>query len=62
MPLYEYECKECSERFALLRHMDDSDAEVECPKCGASPVERVFSLFGTSLPGFGCLPGDFGGG
>ncbi|MFC1892733.1 FmdB family zinc ribbon protein [Chloroflexota bacterium] len=28
MPIYEYQCKECSERFELLRSIKDNDNDV----------------------------------
>lgn len=47
MPIYEYECEKCDEKFELRRGMNDSDAEVKCPKCGAERPRRVFSAFAT---------------
>lgn len=46
MPIYEFECTECGERFEEL-----SDAGTEtatCPSCGAAGAERRFSSFGLS--------------
>ncbi|HEX6131258.1 MAG TPA: zinc ribbon domain-containing protein [Actinomycetota bacterium] len=43
MPLYEYECPACGERFDARRGLDAPDPG--CPACGADPVRRVFSLF-----------------
>ena len=45
MPLYEYECQECGNRFETLRPVDGDDAEVRCPACGAGGVERKLSTF-----------------
>ncbi len=42
MPLYEYECKSCEKTVeALVRTADEP---VACPECGASDIERVFSV------------------
>ena len=57
MPIYEYECKECGEKFEARRGIDDSDVEIKCPKCGVKHPRRVLSLFATG--GFssgGCAP------
>ena len=49
MPVYEYKCKECGEKFEKLVKMD---AEVRCPKCGGE-VEKLISAFNFSCP-VGC--------
>ena len=45
MPIYEYECVKCGERFELLRGMANSDSEIRCPKCGTEGPRRVSSVF-----------------
>lgn len=45
MPIYEYECLDCSYRFELQRKIDDRDSPTKCPKCGAEHVERSFGGF-----------------
>jgi len=57
MPIYEYECKSCSEKFELRRGLNDSDSEVKCPRCGAENPRRVFSVFSTASKGGSCAPG-----
>ncbi len=44
MPIYEYECSECGERFEKLVRMSTQASEVECPQCGAHHSERLVSL------------------
>jgi putative FmdB family regulatory protein len=44
MPLYEYFCPICSQKFELLRPMSRSDEPATCP-AGHSDAERVVSLF-----------------
>lgn len=46
MPIYEYECEACGDKFELIRSMSDRDDGIECPKCGNCGVKRVFSVFG----------------
>ena len=45
MPIYEYQCTKCGERFELRRSIGDNDREIKCPKCGAESPRRVFSVF-----------------
>ena len=48
MPVYEYECKDCSTNFDLRRSFED-ESEAYCPKCGGrarrlfSPVPIIFN-------------------
>ena len=56
MPIYEYECGKCGEKFELRRSIADSDSEVKCPKCGAENPQRVFSLFAVSSSSAACTP------
>ncbi|MEY2532773.1 MAG: hypothetical protein QOF29_683 [bacterium] len=43
MPIYEYRCTACSERFDEL--VRNSDTTVACPECGGAEVERLLSTF-----------------
>ena len=56
MPIYEYECTSCSERFELRRSIADSDSEVKCPNCGDEHPQRVFSVFAMGSSGSSCAP------
>lgn len=47
MPIYEYRCLECGEKFEKLLLSISSTPQVECPRCGGRKVEKLFSLFGT---------------
>ena len=44
MPIYEYACRSCSERFELLTYVSKADGAT-CPKCGAVDVKRLMSTF-----------------
>ena len=57
MPIYEYECENCGEKFEQRRGIAESDSNVKCPKCGEKKPRRVFSAFasGSSSAG-GCAP------
>jgi len=56
MPIYEYECPSCDERFELRRGITDSDSKIRCPKCGAENPRRVFSMFSTGSSSVACAP------
>jgi len=44
MPLFEYECKECGEKFEKLIFSSDSE-KVKCPNCGSEETKKLLSLF-----------------
>ncbi len=44
MPLYEYCCPACNDKFEVLRSMSDSDKEAQCPKCNCIS-KRALSRF-----------------
>lgn len=46
MPLYEYICKKCGEKFDQFVSFLEPDKTIVCPICGAEEVEKQFSLFG----------------
>jgi putative FmdB family regulatory protein len=56
MPLYEYHCQKCGKRFEMLRRMQDSDRDLECPECRSEDLERLLSAFATA----GCSPSGAG--
>lgn len=66
MPMYEYNCSKCGQRFELLRSAAERDQTSQCPHCGAEAEHpRAASLFaGVSKSGAtgGCAPGPAGGG
>lgn len=49
MPIYEYECTKCGERFELRRSIADRDAELKCPECDDEHPRRLCSIFGTVM-------------
>ena len=44
MPLYEYICDDCDERFDALRSIADADTPISCPQCGGEHTRRAISL------------------
>jgi len=56
LPIYEYECITCGNRFELRCSMSDSSKDVICPKCGAKDARRVFSMFASNSSSGTCTP------
>jgi putative FmdB family regulatory protein len=44
MPLFDFRCGTCGERFESLRTRADEPAP-HCPRCGATGAERLLSAF-----------------
>jgi putative FmdB family regulatory protein len=45
MPIYEYRCEDCRERFERLRLTIGQDADdLACPTCGSREVRRLISV------------------
>lgn len=45
MPLYEYECEICKERFVVLVRGPEDKKNVVCPKCASHSIKKLFSSF-----------------
>ncbi|MDH7601267.1 MAG: zinc ribbon domain-containing protein [Armatimonadota bacterium] len=50
MPIYEYRCGSCENRFELLTTISRADQAV-CPKCGSDKVRRLVSSFASRVSG-----------
>ena len=57
MPIYEYQCKRCSEVFEIF-HKIDEDCKVACPKC-LGPVRKLVSATNFVLKGSGFYVNDY---
>jgi putative FmdB family regulatory protein len=57
MPLYEYLCSKCGEKFEVIQKFADAPLTVH-QACGGS-VERLISLSGFSLKGSGWYATDY---
>ena len=58
MPLYEYQCDACGQRFELIQKYSDGPPEA-CPKCGKGPVQRLQSSPAFHLKGSGWYITDY---
>lgn len=57
MPLYEYVCNKCNERFELMKSFNDV-APVKCPKCGTE-AKKLISTTSFQLKGTGWYKTDY---
>ena len=46
MPVYEYVCDECGERFEVFVRSPTKKGVYTCPHCGSEEVHKAISLFG----------------
>jgi putative FmdB family regulatory protein len=61
MPIYEYICDSCNERFEKIVY--NKQQEIACPNCSSKKATIQLSVFATSTPGGSAGPsGGFSGG
>jgi putative FmdB family regulatory protein len=58
MPLYEYQCEQCTTRFELIQRFSDPPAHV-CPSCGGGPVHKLASSPAIQFKGSGWYITDY---
>jgi putative FmdB family regulatory protein len=58
MPLYEYECEACGQRFELIRKFSDPEVDT-CARCGKGPVRRLLSSPAIQFKGTGWYITDY---
>lgn len=70
MPIYEYGCTVCGNRFERLRSMSQMDDEAPCPECDSESKRQlsVFAAFSSNsdgqmsaVTGGGCSAGSCAG-
>ena len=49
MPIYEYRCEKCGEKFDRLVASFRSVTEVDCPKCESPEVKKTLSNFSARI-------------
>jgi putative FmdB family regulatory protein len=66
MPIYEYRCQDCGNRFEILQRLGQGAEGLSCPECGEERVEKQYSTFASgtassrpseAAPARGCGPG-----
>jgi putative FmdB family regulatory protein len=58
MPIYEFQCGACGDRFERLQKLSDPDPET-CPQCGKAEVKRRLTAPAFRLAGSGWYETDF---
>jgi putative FmdB family regulatory protein len=58
VPLYEYACDACGERFEIIQKFSDAPPAA-CPKCGKGPVVRQMSSPAIQFKGTGWYITDY---
>ncbi|HJU38149.1 MAG TPA: zinc ribbon domain-containing protein [Tahibacter sp.] len=58
MPIYEFECADCGNRYDRLQKLSDPDP-TDCPKCGRPSVRRRVTAPQFRLAGGGWYETDF---
>ena len=61
MPLYEYECDACKQRFEVIQKFSDPPPDT-CTRCGKGPVHRQVSTPAIQFKGSGWYITDYAGG
>ncbi len=61
MPIYEYKCENCQERFEMLQKFSD-DPLTECILCHGGPVKKLMSASAFVLKGAGFYVNDYASG
>jgi len=56
MPLYDYQCTECDNKFSELRKISEKDDEIACPNCNSLKNEKQLTTFAynSSIKSAGC--------
>jgi putative FmdB family regulatory protein len=58
MPLYEYECSACGNRFEQIQRFSDPPVDV-CPRCGERSVRKLLSSPAIQFKGSGWYITDY---
>jgi len=45
MPIYEYVCVNCGQKFEMRRSFSQADEPATCPACGGQHIRRLLSAF-----------------
>ncbi len=48
MPIFEYECLNCREKFERFTKKREPGEKITCPSCGYDWTKRIFSAFNAS--------------
>jgi putative FmdB family regulatory protein len=57
MPIFEYKCHQCGEKFEVLVY-SHTESTVICANCGSESIERLFSSFASTASGSSSCAGS----
>ena len=62
MPIYEYVCQDCGEKYEKFVRSSTAEVKLVCPTCGSERGEKAFSVFGAigGSASVGSSAGGFG--
>ena len=64
MPIFEYKCKNCDNKFEILHKSSLNQEEVICPVCNSKDSKKLLSTFSaaslSTSTGSGCQSGSCG--
>jgi len=46
MPIYEYVCHDCGQKYDKFVRSSLAKVELKCPNCGGTQATKAFSVFG----------------
>ncbi len=59
MPVYEFHCEQCDERFEIVSKLSDRAENAVCPRCGGREVVPVYGVFRVGISRGTLNPGHF---
>jgi putative FmdB family regulatory protein len=59
MPVYEYRCSHCGERFEIVCGLSEREEKAVCPACGSREAAQVFGGFSVGISRTRLNPGHF---
>lgn len=52
MPVFEYRCLDCNNKFDVFHKTQNLETEIKCPKCNSENSKKLFSAFSASMESF----------
>lgn len=49
MPVFEYRCLDCNNKFDVFHKTQNHESEIKCPKCNSGNNKKLFSSFSPSM-------------
>ena len=61
MPIYEYQCAQCGEKFEARQSFGEDGSRLSCPKCEAPNPQKLLSTFSARISGAGASSSEDNG-